>query len=72
MHLCAPTDARRRSPFLEAEDCTPEINTSEIIVHFQWYVPMDCQWHFPTEFHLPGVFSKGLSLVHVPMELLFV
>ena len=29
---------------LGAKDCTPEINTSEII--------MDCQWHFPMKFPL--------------------
>ena len=40
---------------------TPEINTSEIIVDFQWDFPMDCQWHFPTEFRIPVVCSKGLS-----------
>ena len=27
---------------------TPEINTSEIIVDFQWHFPMDFQRHFPT------------------------
>ena len=31
---------------LGAKDSTPEINTSEIAV--------DCQWHFPIEFHLCG------------------
>ena len=29
-------------------DSTPEINTSEIIVDFQWHFPTDFQWHFPT------------------------
>ena len=41
---------------------TPEINTSEIMVDFQWHFPMDFQWHFPTKFHLSVVFPKGLSL----------
>ena len=31
--------------------CTPEINTSEVIVDFQWHFPMDFQWHFSTHFH---------------------
>ena len=31
-----------------AKDCTPEINTSEILVDFQWHFPMSCQWHSPT------------------------
>ena len=48
---------------LGAKDCTPEINTSEIIVDVQWHVPMDCQWHVQKEFHLSVVCSKGLSLV---------
>ena len=39
---------------LGTKDCTPEIDTLEIIV--------DCQWHFPTGLHLSVVFSKGLSL----------
>ena len=47
---------------LGAKDCTPEIDTSEIIVDFQWHFPMICQWHFPTEFRCSVVFSKGLSL----------
>ena len=33
-------------------NCTPEVNTSEIIVDLQWHVPMDCHWHFPTEVHV--------------------
>ena len=33
------------------KDCTPEINTSETIVDFQWHFPMDCQWWFPTLFN---------------------
>ena len=48
---CTRTSALR----LGAEDCTPQINTSEIIVDFQW--------HFPAEVHLPVVVSKGSSLV---------
>ena len=44
------------------EDCTPEINTSEI-VNFQRHFPMDVQWHFPTIFHFSVVFPKGLSLL---------
>ena len=37
--------------------CTPEINTSEIIVDFQRHFPMDFRCHFSV------VLSKGLSLV---------
>ena len=47
---------------LGAKDCTPEINTSEIIVDFQWHFPMDFQWCFPTEFRLSMAFPEGLSL----------
>ena len=46
-----------------ANDCTPEIDTSEIVVGFQWRFPMDFQWHFPTKFHSSVALSKGLSLV---------
>ena len=46
---------------LGEKDCTPEINTSEIIVDFQWHFPMDCQWHFPTDVHLSVVCSNGIS-----------
>ena len=45
-----------------AKDCTPEIDTSEIIADCQWLSPMDVQWHVPTEFHFSVAFSKGLSL----------
>ena len=47
---------------LGAKDCKPEIDTSEIIVDFQWHFPMDCHSHFPTDFYLSVVFSKGLPL----------
>ena len=50
-------------PDIGARYCTPEINTSEIIVDYQWHSPMDCQWHFPTEFHVSAVCSVGSSLV---------
>ena len=46
-----------------AKDCTPEVDTSGIIVDFQWHVPMDCQLHFLTEFH----FSHG-SRWNYPMD----
>ena len=36
---------------LGAKYCTPEINTSEIIVEFQWHFPMAVQWHVPTTCH---------------------
>ena len=36
---------------LGAKDCTPEINTSEIIVDFRWHFPMDFQWRCSTELH---------------------
>ena len=54
---------RNRDTHLGANYCTPEINTSEFIVDFQWHFPMDFQWHFPTKFQLSVVVSKGLSLV---------
>ena len=47
---------------LVAKDCTPEIDTSETIVDFQWHFPMDVQWYFPVELHLSVVCFKGLSL----------
>ena len=47
--------AAARSSSLGAKDCTPEINSSEIIVDFQWRCPMGFQWHFPTEIHFSGV-----------------
>ena len=34
-----------------AKYCTPEINTSEIIVDFQWHFTIHFQWHFPMDFH---------------------
>ena len=50
--------------------CTPEIDTSEIIVDFQWHFQMDFQWHFPTKCNLSVVFSKGLSLCQwIPEDL---
>ena len=42
--------------------CTPETDTSEIIVDVQWHFPMDAQLYFPTTYHTSVVFSKGLSL----------
>ena len=47
---------------LGAKKCTPEINTSEIIMDCQWHFPMDIQRHFPTCCHCSVVFPKGLSL----------
>ena len=47
---------------LGAKDCTPEIDTSEIIVDVQWHCPMDCQWNFPTEFHKSVPFPKDSHL----------
>ena len=48
----APTNASApsflRSSGTGAKYCTPEIDTSEINVDFQWHFPMDVQWHFPT------------------------
>ena len=43
-------------------DCTPETDTSEIVVDFHWRFPMDFQRHVPTGFHLSVVFDKGLPL----------
>ena len=45
-----------------AKDCTPEINTSEIIAAFQRQFPMDFRRCFPTELQLSVVFPKGLPL----------
>ena len=38
---------------LGAKDCTPEIDTSEIIVNCQCHFPLGFEWHF----------AKGISLV---------
>ena len=51
---------RATSGYVAAEQCvganyTPEINTSEVTVDFQWHVPRNC--------HLSVVFPQGLSLV---------
>ena len=58
---------------LGAKYSTPEFNTSEFIVDFQWHVPMDCQFHFivqwyvQKDWHLPNVclleFPNELSVV---------
>ena len=56
----APSETLPRLP--GAKYCTLEIDTSEVIVDFQWPFPMDCQWHFPTQFHLSVGVPKGLSL----------
>ena len=45
-----------------AKDCTPEIDTSEIIVDCQWHFQMEFQSNFPTPVDLSVVFPKGLSL----------
>ena len=53
-----PAQCARRSAQVRtagATNCTPKINTSEIIVDFQW--------HFPMDFHLSVAFSKILSFV---------
>ena len=42
--------------------CTPEIDTSEVIVEFQWHFPMDYQLHFPMEFHYSAVSPKDCHL----------
>ena len=42
--------------------CTPEIDTSEIVVDVQRQFPMDSHWHFPTAFNSSVVFSNGISL----------
>ena len=42
----------RTDCMLWAKDCSPEIDTSEIIVDVQWYFAMDFQRRFPMEFHL--------------------
>ena len=47
---------------LGTDYCTPDIDTSEIIVDCQWHFPMDYQRCFPTDLNLSVVCSKGLSL----------
>ena len=53
----SPSARRRRqricraAPFGWQQKCTPEINTSENIMDFQWHFPMKCQLHFPMKFH---------------------
>ena len=54
-------ERRRADPSLGAKDCTPEVDTSEVIADFQWHLPMDFQWHLPTDCPLSAVVSKGLS-----------
>ena len=34
--------------YIGANYCTPEIDTSKLIVDFPWHAPMNVQWHFPT------------------------
>ena len=51
-----------RSGTLGPKYCTPQINTSEIIVDLQWHFPVDVQWHFPTEFHLSVAVPKDCHL----------
>ena len=36
---------------------------------FQWDFPTDLRWHFPTEFKLSAVCSKGMSLSQLPQHL---
>ena len=48
--------------FLGTKYCTPAVDALEVIVHFQWHVPVNCQCHLPTEFNCSVVLSKGLSL----------
>ena len=42
---------------LGATDCTPEIDTSEIMLDFQWHFPMDFEWQFPTNCHISVALS---------------
>ena len=47
--------------YIGTNDCTPEIDASEIVMDVQWCF----QWvfrFFPTSFHLSVVCSKGMSL----------
>ena len=51
--VVAPEARRGRRPQpAGAKDCTPEINTSEIVVYFRWHAPTDCTRHLPMEFPL--------------------
>ena len=47
---------------LGAKYCTPEIDTSEIIVEFQWHIPMDVQWLFTMLLHsLSDMFQRIIT-----------
>ena len=72
------------SPHLGAKDCSTGINTSEIVVDFQWHAPMDVsgifqrnftfQWHAPKDCHFPSGFPLELSngfQWHFPMDFHF-
>ena len=61
--------ARGRAELGGTKDCTPEIDTSEIIVDFQQHFPMDFQWYFPTHVHVSVVFSKELKLFQWILQL---
>ena len=47
----------REEAHLGATDCTPEINTLEIIVDVQWHFPMDFQWHVALSTSVLGSFT---------------
>ena len=48
---------------IRGKDCTPEIDTSEIIVDFQWHFPMDFHFSMDSHFEISGVqyFAPSLS-----------
>ena len=46
---------------LGAKDCTPEIDTSEIIGDFQWHLPMDCNLSSGLFLELSNGFSAAFS-----------
>ena len=63
----AATVEVKADPSIGAKDCTPEINTSEIIVEFQRHFPMDFQLHFPTEFHFSVLASLAAQCCAVAL-----
>ena len=43
------SEARRRGSLSGGQKIAHQKSTSEIIVDFQWHVPMDFQWNYPTD-----------------------
>ena len=61
MYLFGPSSAPDlgRLAKMGTTACTPEIDTSEIFVDFQWHVPTDSKWYFPKGSSLfSGMFQR--------------